>query len=69
MATLQELMARTMFDQTKRVEPEQRLVGGRFGWAYHRFPIKGGISPREVMEKNIAAHNPLLARLRSANLK
>lgn len=29
----------------KRVEPVRRMVGGRFGWAFHRFPIKGGITP------------------------
>lgn len=27
-----------------RVEPVKRMVGGSFGWAVHRFPIKGGIS-------------------------
>jgi len=24
------------------------MVGGRFGWAVHRFPIKGGL-PRRVL--------------------
>lgn len=37
-------------DHVPRVEPVKRWVGGRFGWAYHRFPIKGGISPAEVIK-------------------
>lgn len=28
----------------KCVEPKKRMVGGRFGWAVHRFPIKGGVT-------------------------
>ena len=32
------------------VEPVRRMVGGRFGWAYHRFPIKGGITPRRAAQ-------------------
>lgn len=30
------------------VEPVKRMVGGRYGWAVHRFPIKGGL-PRRVL--------------------
>lgn len=26
------------------IEPKKRLVGGRYGWAVHRFPIKGGVT-------------------------
>lgn len=38
-------MPRTSFMPDLRcVEPVQRMVGGRFGWAYHRFQIKGGIT-------------------------
>ena len=44
----------------KNTEPKQRLVGGRFGWAVHRFPIKGGISWVDVM---LGARNTLLDRL------
>jgi len=47
----------------KRVEPKQRLVGGHFGWAIHRFPIKGGITLREVMAQSIMQNNTLLRRL------
>lgn len=36
------------------VEPEQRMVGGKFGWADHRFPIKGGISRLAVLGKVMA---------------
>jgi hypothetical protein len=31
------------------VEPVPRMVAGRFGYAFHRFPIKGGITPMEAM--------------------
>lgn len=31
------------------IEPQKRMVGGQYGWARHRFPIKGGISPRQAM--------------------
>lgn len=34
------------------VEPARRLVGGRFGWAVHRFPIKGGITMHEARCRN-----------------
>jgi hypothetical protein len=44
----------------KRVEPTQRLVGGKFGWAVHRFPIKGGISLSQVFVRNVAKENALL---------
>jgi hypothetical protein len=33
-------------------EPKKRLVGGEHKWAQHRFPIKGGISFREVIIRN-----------------
>ena len=45
-----------------RVEPKQRWVGGRFGWAIHRFPIKGGITLTEVMLRNFSEANSLLKR-------
>jgi hypothetical protein len=32
----------------RKVEPRKRMVGGRFGWAVHRFPIKGGITAMEA---------------------
>ena len=31
------------------VEPKKRWVGGEFKYAVHRFPIKGGITPREML--------------------
>lgn len=48
---------------SKRVEPVKRLVGGRYGWAIHRFPIKGGISLQEVLARNICANNSLYKAL------
>lgn len=46
-----------------RVEPDKRLVGGSFGWAYHRFPIKGGISLTDTLIRDMNAPNPLYERL------
>lgn len=37
------------------VEPAKRMVGGRFGWAVHRFPIKGGKTMRETITKDWGA--------------
>jgi hypothetical protein len=38
-------------------EPNKRFVGGTYGWANHRFPIKGGISFRQVMIRNMYEPN------------
>jgi hypothetical protein len=40
--------------QAPCVEPRKRLVGGKFGWAIHRFPIKGGISLQRAMSQSLA---------------
>ena len=50
------------------VEPEKRLVGGQYGWAIHRFPIKGGITKREMtrhmlMDSMYEAKNSMLIDL------
>jgi hypothetical protein len=37
----------------KCVEPKKRWVGGKFGWAVHRFPIKGGITKREIFRQEL----------------
>ena len=34
------------------VEPEQRMVAGRYGWAVHRFPVRGGITVREMLRRS-----------------
>ena len=34
-------------------EPQKRMVAGRYTWAKHRFPIKGGISFRETMIRDL----------------
>lgn len=51
------------------VEPEPRLVGGRMGYAFHRFPIKGGVAPMTVMRKqiveNMTTNNALFRRLKA----
>jgi len=42
------------------VEPQKRRVGGVYRWAMRRFPIKGGITIRESMIRDMAAPNPLM---------
>jgi len=43
------------FDMHKlTVEPKPRMVGGRWGYAFHRFPIKGGITPAEAIVREWA---------------
>lgn len=54
----------TLFDGRKRVEPKQRWVGGRFGWAIHRFPIKGGISLLDVIAQSITSENALYKKMK-----
>lgn len=63
MQSFAEIITQTLRDDRKRVEPEQRLVGGRFGWAIHRFPIKNGISLQELWMRNIRDNNVLLKQL------
>lgn len=43
-------------DQKPTVEPVQRMVGGRYGFAYHRFPIKGGITPLQALQAFASQH-------------
>ncbi|CDN87341.1 hypothetical protein BN948_01763 [Hydrogenophaga intermedia] len=45
------------------VEPQRRMVGGRFGWAVHRFPIKGGISLQHAMNIDLMESMSRLATL------
>lgn len=52
----------------KRVEPQRRMVAGRFGWATHRFPIKGGISLHQAMTLDLAKPNPLYGMLVGGSL-
>lgn len=44
---------------SKCVEPVKRLCAGRYGWAVHRFPIKGGKSLADtfLMDKIITEVN------------
>lgn len=48
---------------SKRIEPEKRLVAGRFGYAFHTYPIKGGISWAKMLAKNIEENNALMKKL------
>lgn len=45
---------KTFSDGVRCVEPVKRMVGGRFGWAMHRFPIKGGLTTGETLAKDWA---------------
>ena len=50
------------------VEPQKRLKGNPFPeWVVHRFPIKGGISLRDVWLMDMARPNPLLKLLQEGN--
>lgn len=39
---------------TACVEPKKRWVGGRFGWAEHRFAIRGGITRMEALLRDMS---------------
>lgn len=56
-------MARSLDWNSRCVEPVQRKVGGRFGFAFHRFPIKDGITPMKahgiVMREAVSRANPM----------
>jgi hypothetical protein len=41
------------YSTVKCVEPKKRWVGGKFGWAVHRFPINGGITKREMFRQQL----------------
>lgn len=49
-----------------RFEPIPRLCGGVFGYVQHRFPIKGGISLRDIWVRQASRPNPLLKMVRDA---
>lgn len=62
----------------KCVEPEKRMIAGRYGWAVHRFPIRGGRTMQETVFRdafqklalNVLRNNALLQSLKaSANLQ
>jgi hypothetical protein len=33
-------------------EPKKRWCGGVYGWVAHRFPVKGGVSFRDLVVRN-----------------
>ena len=39
---------------TPCVEPKKRWVGGRYGWAAHRFAIKGGITRMDALARDMS---------------
>lgn len=52
------------------VEPKKRWIGGEFRYATHRFPIKDGITPREMMrrmlmESQYETNQTMLANIRA----
>lgn len=44
-------------------EPTPRMVAGSFGYARHRFPIKGGITLRQVMALQIKGQAGFMSAL------
>jgi len=51
----------------KIYEPTPRLHD-TFGYKYHRFEIKNGISTIDVMRRQLASPNSLLAKLKEKGL-
>ena len=51
------------FLQSKRIEPEPRMVGGKMGYAFHRFPIKGGVSFYDIFVSTAQKSNALYAEV------
>jgi len=45
---LNEIMRRPIY------EPRPRRCAGVYGYVAHRFPVKGGVSMREVMMRQVA---------------
>lgn len=43
------------FSKVRCVEPQKRMVGGRYGRAIHRFEVKGGITPSEAIRRNMCS--------------
>lgn len=39
--------------QLRCVEPQKRMVAGSYGWAVHRFPIKGGLPLSVILSDNL----------------
>jgi hypothetical protein len=52
-----------------KVEPQKRWVGGSFGYAVHRFPIKGGITMAKVLQESIYDIAPTKTPFLTALLK
>jgi len=48
------------FFKRKCIEPVKRNHGNGLQWISHRFEIKGGISWREALLRDLAKPNPLL---------
>lgn len=63
-------MSYSIFDlwSAKHVEPKKRMVGGEYGYAIHRFPVKGGIRLNDAMLETFRSieptETPFMARLR-----
>ena len=49
MISLDDLMRSPVY------EPKKRWCGGTYGWVMHRFPVKDGLSFREVLMRNLAS--------------
>ena len=68
---LSQITMTMKFLSDRCVEPKKRWVGGKFTYAVHRFPIKGGITPREMMrlmliEARYEAQQEILRQLKTS---
>jgi len=55
---LNEIMRRPIY------EPRKRWCGGTYGWVSQRFPVKDGISMREVWLRQSLDQHPLMKATR-----
>jgi len=58
MISLDEFMRRPIY------EPRRRWCGGTYGWVAHRFPVKNGISMRDVLLQQLLDQHPLMKAVR-----
>lgn len=57
--TFADILNQTLSNEHKCFEPVQRNKDGK-RWIRHRFPIKGGISLRDIMIKQVMKTNRLM---------
>lgn len=68
--TYRKLVVRSIFSEHQRptIEVRHPIPGLRHNtetvYVPHRFPVKGGITPKQYLTEIVMAGNPLLAKMR-----